>query len=113
MGNDTREKHADLEVLSVFANAVFEECPDNGLTWWEFSHSSALDDYDGPDVSTVYGLLEEAKLLEAVPVTSTQHEVNAKNSGERLHPGVKVVRITEKGMKYFGNLISKELQDSK
>lgn len=113
MGTAAREKPAEIEVLSVFANAVFEECPDYGLTWWELYHNEAFSDYDGPDVYPVYRNLSEANLLESIPVSLTQHAVNARNSGERLHPGVRVIRITEKGMKYFGQLVSKEIQNNK
>ena len=113
MGTIAREKPADLEVLSVFANAVFEECPDYGLTWRELSHCEKLSGFDSTDVYPLYQTLEEAKWLESVPVSGTQHAIDAIDSGEPLHPGVRVIKITENGMKYFGNLVSKELRDNK
>lgn len=107
-----RDKPADLEVITVFANAVFESCPDYGLTWWELSHCEELD-YDSPNLYTVYRNLAVADLLELIPVSSTRHAVNATNSGESLHPGVRVIRITEKGMKHCGKLVSKEMKTNK
>ena len=113
MGTVAREKPDDLEVLSVFANAVFEECPDHGLTWRELTNCEALSEHDSQDVYPAYQTLADADLLESVPVSSTHHAVNARNSGEPLHPGVRVIRITEKGMKYFGQLVSKEVKNIK
>ncbi len=108
-----KEKPADLEVLTVFANAVFESCPDYGFTWSELSQREKLGDYDSPKLYPVYRTLAEADLLELIPVSSTQHAINAEISGEPLHPGVRVIRITEKGMKYFRKLVSKEIKNNK
>lgn len=106
------EKPADLEVLTVFANAVFESCPDYGLTWWELSHCEALCDYDSLKLYPVYRDLSEHEYLESVPVSATQHATNARNAGEPLHPGVRVIRITDIGMKSFGQLVSKAMENN-
>ncbi len=100
----------DIEMLTVAAIAVFEEYPDFGLTWPEICRSDLLADFSSPHVGKALLNLKHRGYLESVPVSGTQHAQDALSKGERLHPSVRITRITELGMDVFQQLVAKEFE---